>query len=91
MYKKSTYKYSFLEVYASEEKEADVSNLQKKFEESNMDTNSTADSTDCESVADLANSYEIFGLKKGNQFESWDLAIEHIAIEKGFGIVKNKL
>jgi len=63
----STHKRSFLEVYASEEEEeADVNNLQKKFEEeSNMDTDSTAaDNTDSESVADLANC-ETFGLKIG--------------------------
>lgn len=60
----STHKRSFLEVYASEEEEeADVNNLQKKFEE-DMDTDSTADSTDNENVAYLANC-ETFGLKIG--------------------------
>ncbi|CAB4382813.1 unnamed protein product [Rhizophagus irregularis] len=87
----SIHKRSFSESYTSEEEEIDVNNLQKEFErELSTDTDSTNNS-DSESVA---NNCETFGLKIGDTFENWNLAIKHIekyAMENGFEVVKQWL
>ncbi|CAB4442956.1 unnamed protein product [Rhizophagus irregularis] len=87
----SIHKRSFSESYTSEEEEIDVNNLQKEFErELSTDTDSTNNS-DSESVA---SNCETFGLKIGDTFENWDLAIKHVekhAMENGFEVVKQRL